>query len=138
MKQKTLISIILFISICLIFTISFAAEAMNTMKDSMETMGNTAGNVIDTATGSVSNGIRGIATGTRNMIENMTDDNSDMIGMQESNYNTTRTSTSNNNLLGLSTNAWLWIIMGTVGAIIIALVWYYGSQYEDQGYNHNR
>ena len=113
-------------------------------------MGHAAGNMVGTAAGSIANGIGDLANGTKNMAGNMTrDDNNtntnndtiDNLGMQEeSNYSATRTATStnNNNLLGLSSNAWLWIIMGIVGAIIVGLVWYYGAQYENKSYDHNR
>ena len=139
MKQKFLISIVLFTVLCFIFTFSFAAESLNTIKDSVSTMGHAAGNMVNTTTSSISNGVKDISSKTRDVVENVADDTSDMFGMQESNYNATRTSNNyNNNLFGLSTNAWLWIIMGIVGAIIIGLVWYYGSQYENQSYNHTR
>lgn len=39
MKQKTLLTIILFFSIVLISTMSFAAEAMNSIKDSVRNYG---------------------------------------------------------------------------------------------------
>lgn len=54
------------------------------------------------------------------------------IGMD---YTATRTATSNN-VMGLSSTAWTWLILGIVGIVIVALVWYYGAQYEHRNYNH--
>ena len=149
MKQKTLLSIIVFVSIILVCTFSYAAEAMNSVKDSLGTMGNAAGNIIGTTAGSIKNGVNSLANGAKNVAEDITRtdsnnfnnyENDSMLNMQESNYSAIRTATSanTNNLLGLSSNAWLWIIMGVVGAIIVALVWYYGSQFENQSYDHNK
>ena len=39
--------------------------------------------------------------------------------------------TSSTLLFGLSSLAWTWIIMAITGAVIVSLIYYYGSQYEN-------
>ena len=52
------------------------------------------------------------------------------------NYSATRTSVgnntrnatgTNNTFLGMTTNAWTWLIIAAVAAVIVALIWYYAS-----------
>ena len=50
-----------------------------------------------------------------------------------SDYNATKTST-NSNLMGMSSQSWTWLILGIVGVVIVGLVWYYGAQYEHSNY----
>ena len=62
-------------------------------------------------------------------------ENKDNSGMTQnnnrtnnSNYTATRTATTNQTFMGMSSTAWTWLIIGIAGIAIVALVWYYGSQ----------
>jgi len=53
-------------------------------------------------------------------------------------YTATRTATNDDTgLFGMSTTSSTWLILGIVGAVILGLVWYYGSQYESRNYNNH-
>ena len=63
-----------------------------------------------------------------------TNNSSNMVNTAEdSGYSATRTSTTGN--AGMTNSAWVWLIIGIVGIMIVALVWYYVAQ--DTGVNNN-
>ena len=54
-------------------------------------------------------------------------------------YTASRTATTaEGNLLGLSTTTWTWLIVATVGALIVAIVYFYGRQYDSMASNSHR
>ena len=148
MSKKIFFTLLLISLLMLTTCYSFAATGIgNTIKNA----GNTAGSVISGATGAVVDGTRDLANSASNMMNDMTNANGDMEndatntlatndGMfdnTDGDYTATRTATGNNNLLGMSDTTWTWLIIGIVGAVIVALVWYYGSQYEHRNYNND-
>ena len=148
MSKKIIFTLLLISLLMLNICCTFAATGLgNTLKDA----GNTAGNIVSGATGAVVDGTRDLTNGATNMMNDMTNANGDMEndatntlgtteGMfdnTEGNYTATRTATDNTNLLGMSDTTWTWLILGIVGAIIVGLVWYYGSQYEHRNYNND-
>ena len=118
-------------------------KLINAGKSVENAVGDTAGAVVD--------GARELTNGAGNMMNNITNANGDkendttntlatndgIFGMRNNDYTATRTATGNNNLLGMSDTTWTWMILGIVGAIIVALVWYYGAQYEHRNYNND-
>ena len=134
--NKKMFSIILILSLFLISICSFsfaATEALNSTKNSVKNVGNAIGNgVKDVANGAANLGKDAVNTtqAAGNSIAGATSMNND--GMD---YTATRTS-ADNNVMGLSSTAWTWLILGIVGIVIVALVWYYGAQYEHKNYNH--
>ena len=148
MSKKIVFTLLLISLLILNIYYSFAATGIgNTLKDA----GNTAGNAISGATGAIVDGTRDLTNGATNMMNDMTNANGDMendatntlgttddmFDNTEGNYTATRTATDNNNLLGMSDTTWTWLILGIVGAVIVALVWYYGTQYEHRNYNND-
>ena len=149
----TLLAISLFIisSFC---TYTYAANGSTTMdnaRNAVMNVGNSIGNAASTAKNAVVNGAEDITDGAAmlgndamNGIQNMdmdartdADSATGVIGNGDDDYTATRTATTtgDTNFLGMSTAAWTWLIIGIAGIIIVALVWYYGSQYEHRNYN---
>ena len=59
---------------------------------------------------------------------------SDLVSDNDNNgsYTATRTATATNGtLLGMNSTAWTWLILGIATIAIVALVWYYGKQYDN-------
>ena len=148
MSKKITFTLLLISLLMLNICCTFAATGLgNTLKDA----GNTAGNIVSGATGAVVDGTRDLTNGATNVMNDITNANGDMEndatntlgtteGMfdnTEGNYTATRTAADNNNLLGMSDTTWTWLILGIVGAVIVALVWYYGAQYEHRNYNND-
>lgn len=145
MKKATLIGIITIAIVLLFSASSFAAnniasDAMNGIRNTMDS----AGNVMEDAVGGMSNGIRNGISAVGNTVNGtMTSDTDDNFANGDANYNARRTATTRamttggaSGFLGMSETTWTWLILGIVGAITIALVWFYGKQYENR-YNHN-
>lgn len=58
------------------------------------------------------------------------------------NYTATRTSStltnSGNSLFNLNSTAWTWIIMAITAAVIVSVIYYYGTQFENTTRVHDR
>ena len=149
MNKKIFISLLL-ISLFLITFCSYSFAA-TTAGNAVMNAGNSVGNAVKGATNAVVNGARGLTNGTSNIMNDMTNAEGDtendatntlatndgMLGTTNGDYTATRTATGNNNLLGMSDTTWTWIILAIVGLAIVALVWYYGAQYEHRNYNND-
>ena len=148
--KKFLVSTIIFsmILFCLSY-ISFAANLTNDTKNTMNNIGNAVSNTSNNAKNTIQNvenkvengamDTRNTVTGAIRNVENGIEDiaNDTMMGKTENtddNYTATRTA-SNNGFLGMSSTNWTWVILAIVGIAIVALVWYYGSQYEHTDYS---
>lgn len=154
MNKKILITIsvfcLLIMSLC---SYSFAANnGMNKAKNAVMNVGNSVGDAVVGAKNAVVDGAKGITNGAAtlgkdaiNTTQNLGNDAKNTVGTVTGNlgndrddYTATRTATtSNSNLFGMSTTAWTWLILGIVGIVIVALVWYYGAQYEHRNYNND-
>lgn len=149
MNKKIFFTLLLtFLFVITICSYSFAnTNAGNKLMNAGKSVGNAVG---DTA-GAIVDGARDLTRGAGNMMSDVTNANGDtendatntmattdgILDMGNDNYTATRTATGNNNLLGMSDTTWTWMILGIVGAIIVALVWYYGAQYEHRNYNND-
>lgn len=145
--NKKIFFTLLLISL-LIFSISFSLATTNVGNDLM-TAGKSVGNAVKGTADAAVDGARDLSNGTDNMINDMTNANGDkesdatntlattdgILENIDGDYTATRTSTTNGSLLGMSEMTWTWLILGIVGAVIVALVWYYGAQYEHRNYN---
>ena len=149
--NKKIFFTLLLTSLFIITIFSYSFANTNTGNKLMNA-GKSVGNAISDTAGAVMDGAKDLGNGARNMMDNMTNANGDtenndatntlattdgMFGMNNSNYTATRTATGSNNLFGMSDTTWTWMILGIVGAIIVALVWYYGAQYEHRNYNND-
>ena len=148
MSKKIFLTLLLISLLMLTTCYSYAATGVgNTIKEA----GNTAGNALAGATGTVVDGARGLANGASNMMKDMINANGDMendatntlattdemFDNNDGDYTATRTATGSNNMLGMSDTTWTWLILGAVGLAIVGLVWYYGAQYEHRNYNND-
>ena len=153
MYRKILLTFCIFslliISLC---TYSIAAtEGTTKVKNAVMNTGNMIGNTATSAANSAMNMTKDMVNGAAtlgndavNGLENMGQGAGNAVGYTadtiengDNNYDATRTATANNNLFGLSNNAWTWLILGIIGIIIVSLVWYYGAQYEHRNYDND-
>lgn len=152
MNKKIFIALLLISFLIIGTSYSFAANgAMNNVKDTVMSTGNSIGNVVGGATNAVADSARSLTDGaatagndvagtTRNVGNDITGNNNDAVGMLDTgdnDYNATRTVTGTMNLFGMSTSAWTWVILAIAGLAIVGLVWYYGAQYEHKSYNND-
>lgn len=132
----------------LILGISFSYATTNVGNDLMSA-GKSVGNAVKGTADAAVDGARDLTNGASNMMNDMTNANGDkesdatntlaatdgIFSNAEGDYTAMQTSTANDSLLGMSEMTWTWLILGIVGAVIVALVWYYGAQYEHRNYN---
>ena len=147
MNKKVFFAFLL--STLCVFALCSYSFANTNVGNKLMNAGKSVGNAIGDTAGAVVDGAKDLTNSTSNVMNNMTNANgntenndatntsNEMFGTTNTNYTATRTATNNNNLLGMSSTAWTWIILGTIGAIIVALVWYYGAQYEHRNYNND-
>lgn len=135
MKRITLIVAATILAIFLFGVSSFATN--NIASDAAKGVRNIVGgaeNVVENTASGITNGIRnGVSNAENTMNKSMSSATNN-----NTNYNATRTATraTNNTLFGMNAITWSWVILGIVGIITVALVWYYGKQFESN-YNHN-
>ena len=147
--RKSLLLFSLIVAMLLIFsTFSFAnnniMDGLNSAGSTVKNMVDDAGNTIRSGVEDIGNGIKngandvenGIATGTLDIDTSMRDTTSGATS--DDSYTATRTSATDDNVMGMSVTSWTWLIFGIVGILIVALVWYYGSQYENNNNYTNR
>ena len=153
MNKKLLYSLVLFFAI-IIFAVSytFAANDNSMLGDAANGIRNFVGdaeNTVENAAKDVSNASKD-ATGDMEQAGNNA--GNDMTSNQENGnnaranngnngsdeYTATRTSTDTtaNTFMGMTANAWTWLILGIVAIAIIALVWYYSAQIRSSDYDH--
>ena len=102
-------------------------KAENTMQDFGQGVMNFANDV--------GSGIKNTAEDIGNSMQNMFDgDNPNTTTGND--YNAARTSADASGTNGMANTAWIWLILGVTGIIIIALTWYYVSQ--DNGHTSRR
>lgn len=137
MKNKILIStLLLVLSMTFLCSYSFAANTMQSAKNTVMNAGNAIGNVTEKAGNKLVNGAKNLGNDVMNGIEGIASDSTTTMNY---NYDATRTATTTtgSGLFGMSYTASTWIILGVVGAIIIGLIWYYGAQFEHKNYNND-
>ena len=123
LKKSLLILFIIFTIIC-ISNICFASN-----------MGNDVKNAVNSGTSAVVDGVSNLARDAKNGIDHVENGIEDALTMDENtnmdtgmmgNYSTSRTLTTGTNTD--TTTMWVWIILAIAAIVIVALVWYYGSQ----------
>ena len=115
------------------FSVCFANNDGSMLQDAANGVRDAVGgaeNAIEDGAKGIANTTKGATGSAENAMENK--DNSGMTQnnnrTNNSNYTTTRTATTNQTFMGMSSTAWTWLIIGIAGIAIVALVWYYGSQ----------
>lgn len=154
MNKKILmtISVLCLLIMATLCSHSFAAnDGMKNAKNAVMNAGNAVGDAVVGAKNAVVDGAKNITNGAAtlgkdamNTTKNAGNDAQNIAGTVtgsldngHSDYTATRTATSSANLLGMSTTTWTWLILGIVGIVIVALVWFYGAQYEHRNYNND-
>lgn len=157
MKNKILIStlIIMLLTLVLSFNAFATNNAMDSMRNAATNFGDAIGNTATKAKDTIVNGTQNLANDAKNLGNNMmngtnndtmnTTNNGNTWGTTNNgdnnnnndDYTATRTATDGTGLFGMNNNVSTWVILGIVGAVIVGLVWYYGSQYENRDYNND-
>lgn len=145
MSKKIIVSLTVLIAIVFAFTICFADDFGNGVENAANGVRNFVGGVEDTvenaamdvsnaskdATGDVENTMSGNENG--NGMMGMTNgDNGD-----NGDYTATRTGTDEGTIMGMSSTAWTWLILGIAAIAIIAVVWYYSMQFTNNNHNND-
>ena len=130
MTKKSLITFFIFCAmtfLCIpVFAENGAESTLNNIKNGVQNMAGDAGRAMEGMKNGAENMARDVGNGVRNVGEATKNTVNDMTNTGDRGYTATRTSASNTNA-GLN-DAMVWIVLGVTGAIIIALVWYYGRQ----------
>lgn len=133
----------IFIALTILFATFFLSSsvfASNSIENGMKDIGSETKDSWNKIGGAVQN----VGDNAKSAMDNMGDKAKSMMNIDDNkdnnnddNYQATRTSsmTDNNNLFGMSSTTWTWFILGIVGAVIVALVWYYS--YEQTNTRHN-
>lgn len=131
------------------FSISFANNLTNDVKNTAGNVGNALANTSNDAKGAikkaedtVENGVKDVKNTVSNTSRTVTNaakntatDMSGALANSNNTYTATRTSATDSGFLGMSSTSWTWLILAIVGIAIVALVWYYGAQYEHTNYD---
>lgn len=147
-KKLILSSCFLIASIIFTFSMSFANDTSNMLKDAANGVKNAVGgaeNVVENAAGGASNTAKNMTNSIENGANSATNSMKNSTGtVKDTNNNTnnqgymaTRTSTDNGvaKFMGMTSTAWTWLIMGIATIAIVALVWYYGNQLKASRYD---
>lgn len=146
MQRKILISISL-LAAFFVFSCSYSfanTNVMNTVEGGMKNFASDAGNAINNGANAVRDGVGHVENGVENVASdvfggtNATRNNTAIMGGTNNNYTATRTSTNNATFLGMTANAWTWLIMGILAVAIVALVWFYGRQHSNSYTNDSQ
>ena len=134
MFKKILLSIIVFFTITLVFSVVLA-------NDELQKIGNDIGNTVHNAENAVEGAVHNVTNSTQKAtqaIENKTNkattNAKNAISHTTSNgYNATRTgileNVSGNTFMGMNSTAWTWLIIGIATITIVSMVWYYSLQF---------
>lgn len=141
MNKKLLTTLLLFI-VLLFCSVSCFANTDNNLGSEMQDSANksqttiqNAGEGIRNIASDIGNGVERAAQDVGNGVADMFDGN-DGAGMgtdaRTDGYTATRTSTDRLTGTTMTNTAWVWLILGIVGVVIVALTWYYVSQNNDR------
>ena len=130
MKKKFFVMSTLLISLLLISASSAFANTnmVNTVEHAVQNVTSTTGNVINRGVDATRNTVSGVEQGTQKagntLVSGTTSKN--VNNATTGNYNATRTNA--NTWLGMTSNAWTWLILGIVAVAIVALVWFFARE----------
>lgn len=140
-KKIILISLVAFLVSILLCCNIYASNLMSDIKSS----GDKAGTALKNAENHIENSVKDTANGIKNASSSMMSGamnfgnnmKSKIDTSSNGDYTAEKTSANDNTVLGMSATAWTWMIFAIVTIAIVALVWYYGSQYEHRNYDNN-
>ena len=117
--KKFLISAAIFLLAISTFSLSFATNMMNDVRDAGERVMNNTEQKLDTMK---ANG--------------KTDTTVEKQVQPSTNYEATRTSLDvEPTFIGMNSTVWTWLIIGIIAIAIFALIWYYTMQLRTDDYN---
>lgn len=137
MKKKLFISLAIILCAIFSFTVCFATDNGNGLQKATNDVRNFVGgveNTVENAARDVSNTSKNITGDVENGMNR--NGNTGFMGSTDNNskYSATRTSTDNT-VMGMSSTAWTWLIVGIAAIAIIAVIWYYSMQFTNN--NHH-
>lgn len=134
------------IILCIIFSFTFCfAENNDGLKKATNDVRNFVGGVEDTAENvakDVSNVSKDATGSVENGLDNDMNNRNDNAGYKSSEtnggqYTASRVSTDDTTLMGMTSTAWTWLIIGIAAIAIIAVVWYYSMQFTNSSNHHD-
>lgn len=147
MYRKLLISAVILLAIVFSFNICFANNGLQDAADGVRNVVGDAENAVENAardisnaskdaTGDVENKANELGNDIKNTTtETMNDTTSNMMGTTNGEYTASRTATTGDStFMGMNATAWTWLILGIAAIAIIALVWYYSTQFRSSNY----
>lgn len=143
MNKKFFIS--LTVVLCLVFSFTVCLATNN--EDGLGKAANDVRNFVGGVENTVENAAMDVSNTSKNVtgnVENRMDGNensnhnhaSTAMTNNDGGYTSTRTST-NNTFMGMTGNAWTWLILGIAAIAIIAVVWYYSMQFTNNSHNND-
>lgn len=137
MSKKFFVSLGIILFTIFSFTICFA----NTNSDGLGNAVNDVRNFVGGVENTVENAAMGVSNTSKNVtgdIENGVDGNknTNRTSNTDGKY-TTRRTTTNNTVMGMTSTGWTWIIIGIAAIAIIAVVWYYSMQFTNNNTHNN-
>lgn len=140
MNKKFFVSLAIALCTILAFTVCFA----NTNGDGLEKAANDVRNVVGGVENTVENAAMDISNTSKDVtggIENNVDGNKNTTkttnAVNDGKYTTSRVNTGNATVMGMTSTAWTWLILGIAAIAIIAVVWYYSMQFTSNNNHHN-
>ena len=137
MYKKLLIVFSIILSIIISFTFCYATDEVNQAVNGIRNVVGGAEKTMENAAKDVSN----MTKDATNNIEKGASETANKIGntmMDNRNYNATRTSTetgTENTFLGINNTVCTWLIVGIAVAAIVALVWFFSTQKNNNHYD---
>ena len=142
MNKKIFVSLVVAVFAIFSFSICFANDGNTVLNTATNDIRNFVGgveNTVENAALDVSNTSKDATGGTENKMSKGEDKMKNGIissAGATNNYSARRTSTENT-VMGMSSNAWTWIILGVAAIAIIAVVWYYSMQFTNNNHHND-
>ena len=141
MSKKIFISLVIALFTIFAFTVCLANNGnggLNTAANDVRNFVGSVENTVENATLDISNTSKDVTGSVENQMNSGKNKMSTGIFSSTNvtnNYNAQKTSTDNT-VMGMSSNAWTWLILGVAAIAIIAVVWYYSMQFTNSN-RHN-
>lgn len=130
MRKKLILIVSILFAILFISSISFANnnikngihDVTDGVVDGTENLKNDVRDGISTAENTVEDGVKDIGTA-------VSDGAKDIVGTMDDGYSALRTTASDvSNANTMNSSIWIWVTLAIAAFVIVALVWYYGTQ----------
>lgn len=139
MNKKFFVSFAIILCAIFSFTVCFATDNGNGLQKATNDVRNFVGgveNTVENAAMDVSNTSKNVTGDVENGMDR--NGNTGFMGSTDNNgrYSATRTSTDNT-VMGMSSTAWTWLIIGIAAIAIIAVIWYYSMQFTNNTHHND-